>query len=104
MKKSSDETGESKLPVTPIKKVSADDTAIVAESPEKGESKNQRRKRERKEQNKLVGKQEKVVVKASADATPSKPAPVLLSKQTSKDGKIKSKNFNLFAQFSGTTP
>ena len=40
VKKSSEETGESKLPVTPVKKVSADDTAIVADSPSKGESKN----------------------------------------------------------------
>ena len=53
-KKSSDETGLAKFAVTPAKKVSADDTTVAANNAVKTESKNQRRKRERKEQNKLV--------------------------------------------------
>jgi hypothetical protein len=43
-----------KFAVTPAKKVSADDTTVAANNAVKTESKNQRRKRERKEQNKLV--------------------------------------------------
>lgn len=62
---SADETGSDKSKaktlvqvVTPLKKPSADDTAVVIEdSAAKGESKNQRRKRQRKEQNKLSNQQ-----------------------------------------------
>lgn len=93
-----------------VKKV-AEPTPVVQEDETKGESKNQRRKRERKEKNKLTNKQAKVVAQTSPAPTVAKGKAssdqkdmlnkVLLTKQASKDGKIKSKNFNLFAQFDG---
>ena len=103
-KKSSNETGVAKLTVSPVKKISADDTTVPATNSVKTESKNQRRKRERKEQNKLANVQEKVAAKATAEATAYKSAATTLVKQASKDGKIKSKNFNLFAQFNTIVP
>ena len=75
----------------PVPKQSSADEAN--ETQDKKESKNQRRKRERKENNKLTNKVEKATLKtALTTATPG-----ATTKGASKDGKIKSKNFNLFA-------